>query len=191
MGTPSPTTSSPVSQPSATTAPSSSYTTNSTSFEEVFFNDFEAPDKWGNFYKGGNHAARYKGGKHAYSGDAAIRIRNGDGKNSAIISNEFDVSEYAVVNVHFIFKPLGVEAGEALALEYSVDGGANYYTENTWRKGVDFENGSFYGMTEDIIVKPDDENMKIRFIALGDQNNDKTIGPMMQSKYRSLEQTQT
>merc|ERR1712174_62531 len=159
--TPIPTTASPT----TTVSPSSNPSKDATSFEEVFFNDFEAPNNWGNFYKGGMHAGRHTAGKYAYSGSAALRIRRGDGTNSSIISNAFDVSKYTHVNVRFIFKSKTVEAGEAFALEYSVDGGATYDTVKKWTKGVDFENKNFYGMTEDITVKPDDDNMKIRFIA--------------------------
>merc|ERR1719266_1513904 len=168
-----PTTSSPVSQPTGTAAPTITSSNNTTDYEEIFFNDFEAPNNWGNFVSGGNYATRYANEKHAYSGQAALRIREGDGKSSAIISSDFDVSEYTYINVRFVFKSLGVEAGEAFALEYSVDGGVNYYTKNTWRNGADFVNGQFYGMTENVAVKPSDEKIRIRFIALGDERNDR------------------
>jgi len=162
-----------VSQPTGTAAPTITSSNNTTDYEEIFFNDFEAPNNWGNFVSGGNYATRYANEKHAYSGQAALRIREGDGKSSAIISSDFDVSEYTYINVRFVFKSLGVEAGEAFALEYSVDGGVNYYTKNTWRNGADFVNGQFYGMTENVAVKPSDEKIRIRFIALGDERNDR------------------
>merc|ERR1719203_2221356 len=146
--------------------------TGTAEYEEVFFNDFETPDKWGNFESGGSNAIRYIGGTHAMSGNAALRIRN-SGEGSDIISTEFDVTNYSAVVVSFVFKARGLEDGEAFALEYSVDGGATYDVQNTWRKGVDFDNDAFRGYVENIEVKPDNVVMKIRFIPLGDENNDK------------------
>lgn len=156
---------------SPTTSPTTSVTSNSTDWELIFSNDFE--DGWGEFNKGGEHAGRHKKGRNSFSGEAALFVRHGQGKASAIISNAFDVSDYDAVEVSFMFKPVGTENGEAFALEYSVDGGVQYSTENTWRSGVDFNNGQYYAMVEDILVKPSFDNMRIRFVALGDEKNDR------------------
>jgi len=155
-------------------APTSNSTSNSTTtWDEVFFNDFEVPNKFGDFAKGGNMAGRHGKGVHSFSGKGALFIRHGLGKRSALISRPFDVSDYNEVKVDFMFKAVGTENGEGFSLEYSVDGGVEYYTEKTWRNGEDFSNGEYYAVVENIAVKPSFEKMRIRFIALGNQKNDR------------------
>jgi len=146
---------------------------NTYSWEEVFFNDFERPDRWGNFNKGGNHAGWHGKGVHSFSGKGALFIRHGRGKSSAIISDLFAISNYTDVKVDFMFKAVGTEVDEGFALEYSIDGGVEYSRVKTWKRGTDFKNGEYNAVIEEFMVNPSFGNMRIRFIALGNQKNDR------------------
>ena len=161
-----------------TLAPTYSPTSNSTSnstmeWDEVFFNDFEWPNKYGDFTKGGNLARWHGWGKHSFSGKGALEIRHGMGKRSAFISKPFDVANYTEIKVDFMFKAVGTEDGEGFSLEYSADGGNKYTTEKTWKKGTDFENDEYYAVVENIEVDSSFDKMRIRFIATADQYNDR------------------
>jgi hypothetical protein len=136
------------------------------SSELIFANNFEEDEGWGNFHSGGKHAKRTNGGK--------LMIRHGKGKESAVYSDEFDVTKYEEVEVHFRFKSRGVEIGEGFTLEYFLNnGGDEWVTHRDWMFEEDFANTKrWHEGTENIPVDNYDGNMQVRFRCIGASKED-------------------
>mmetsp|Transcript_22490 Transcript_22490/g.27724 ORF Transcript_22490/g.27724 Transcript_22490/m.27724 type:complete len:655 (-) Transcript_22490:122-2086(-) len=139
------------------------------SSELIFANNFEEDEEdggWGNFHSGGAHAKRTIGGK--------LMIRHGKGKNSAVYSDEFDVTKYEEVEVHFRYKSKGVEVGQGFALEYLLNnGGDEWVPHRNWMFELDFgDSKRWHEGVETIPVSTYDGNMQVRFRCIGESKKD-------------------
>jgi len=139
----------------------------------IFENDFESPNDLGDFFIGGVDATRYIG-SNAHSGEASIRLRNGNGKDSAMVSDPIDVSVYDELKVKFHFLTEEFESNDGFVLEYAADGGSNFVVEGQWLKADDFENGTWNEIKESIFIDVNVSTVRfrIRFTSTGATDND-------------------
>ena len=144
MPSPSPTTLAPTVQP----VPSSGG-----DWEEIFYNDFEAPNQWGNWIDGllgDGDARRYGGGIYTHSGIGSIKLRDDSGMASAVYTNDMSVSQYKTLRVDFWYYARSMDnPREDFFLEYSTDSGATWKVVNSWAQSIDFENNVWYQEAQD------------------------------------------
>ena len=101
-----------------------------TGFTRVTFDDFEAPNRWGNFIDGGSGVWLYtksvaNGGNDDYrNGTGSALIRNKLGGDSSIFSRDLlsQVSFFGEIRVKFWAYVFSFEGNEDFFLEYTLDG---------------------------------------------------------------------
>ena len=101
-----------------------------TQFTRVTFDDFEPPDRWGNFIDGGSSAWLYtrptaNGGNDDWrNGTGSARLRNKKGGDSSIFSKDLlsSVSSFGEIQVKFWAYVFSFEGSEDFFLEYTLDG---------------------------------------------------------------------
>jgi hypothetical protein len=127
----------------------------------IFENDFESPNDLGDFFIGGVDATRYTG-SIVHSGEASIMLRNGDGKDSAMVSDPIDVSGYDELKVKFHFLTQEFESNDGFVLEYAADGGSDFIVGEQWLQADDFTNGDWNEVTNSIFVDANVSTIRIR-----------------------------
>ena len=108
----------------------SSTTPDFTQFTRITFDDFEPPNRWGNFIDGGASAWLYtkptaNGGNDDWrKGTASARLRSKQGVASSIFTKDLlsDVSSFGEIKVKFWAYVVSFEGSEDFFLEYTTDG---------------------------------------------------------------------
>lgn len=138
------------------------------------FDDFESG--WGNYSDGGNDCRRYTGGTHAWQGISAINIQDNSGVASSFtLTNGIDVHGpgYTSIEVNFFFKAVSMENGEDFWVQYF--DGSTWHTVETFVRGTDFNNNTFYEVTvvidEANYTFPDDMQIRFRCDASGNRDD--------------------
>ncbi|MFK7806644.1 MAG: peroxidase family protein, partial [Saprospiraceae bacterium] len=72
----------------------------------------------------------------------AIELED-NGSNAAMYTPAMDLSEVTDIKFDFLYKGHGMDHGEKLMLEFSVNGGSSYAVIQEWIKGIHFSNGSY------------------------------------------------
>jgi hypothetical protein len=93
-------------------------------FEEFFNNGFEV-------FQDGGGDAKFRNGN--------LLIRD-DSSSSKAYTNDYDVSSYLELRVHFSYKANGMESQEMFILEYSYNNGDSWLNAKQFVGGADFEN---------------------------------------------------
>ena len=147
-------------------------------WKQLTYDDFESG--FGNYTDGGEDCDLYTGGTYAHEGDNAANIQNNSGVASSFyhtngIDVAIDVTKYSLIKVEFWYYPVGMENGEDFWVQFY--NGSTWQTVMVYTCGTDFENGSFYEITDtDIIIDSSvynfSSNMKIRFICDASDSQD-------------------
>jgi hypothetical protein len=98
-----------------------------TQYSRLTFDDFEAPNRWGNFIDGGSSAWLYtnvNGNNDYRKGTGSARLRNKLGGDSSIYSRDLlsTVSFFGELKVKFWAYVFSFEGNEDFFLEYTTDG---------------------------------------------------------------------
>jgi len=93
---------------------------------------------------GGGDCARVNSSR-SFEGNYSVRIRDNSGTRSSMTLPNVDLTAYDTVDVEFHFYPNSMENGEDFWLRYY--NGSSWTTVETWARGTDFNNGSFYTST--------------------------------------------
>jgi hypothetical protein len=99
---------------------------------------------WDGWLDGGSDVSRYLGALSP-EGQYCIRIRDNSGEQSAMTSPVYNLSTYNTVNVQFMFRADGMEAGEDFWLRYY--NGSTWNTVATFIAGTNFVNNQVYTAT--------------------------------------------
>jgi hypothetical protein len=99
---------------------------------------------WDNWQDGGSDCARVSSA-NSYEGNYSIRIRDNSGVASAMTLSNIDVSPYSSVEIDFYFYVFSMENGEDFWLRFY--DGSTWSTVQTWARGTDIENNTFYNAT--------------------------------------------
>ena len=120
---------------------------------EIFYNDFEAPNQWGNWVDGlpgDGDARRYGGGVYTHSGLGSIKLRDDSDMASSVFTNDISVSRYQMLRVEFWYYARSMDnPNEDFFLERSIDGGLTWKVVNSWARSIDFENDRWYFVVQD------------------------------------------
>ncbi len=108
---------------------------------------------WDAWQDGGSDCARYSG-SYAAEGNYAIRIRDNSGTASAMTSPSIDLSTYTTAEISFSFAARSMENNEDFWVRYY--DGSSWTTIQTYRRGTDFNNNTFY--TTSITINSSDYN---------------------------------
>ncbi|WP_299367458.1 immunoglobulin-like domain-containing protein [Winogradskyella sp.] len=117
-------------------------TTSNVVLNEGFFET--GLDRW---IDGGSDCARVQSA-NSFEGNFSVRIRDNSGVASSMTLNNIDVTPYSSVEVDFYFYVFSMENGEDFWLRF-FDGSA-WNTVQTWTRGVDINNNTFYNATVNI-----------------------------------------
>ena len=136
-------------------------------WEEIFYNDFEAPNQWGDWVDGlpgDGDARRYGGGGvYTHSGLGSIKLRDDSGMASSVYTNDVAVSQYQTLRLEFWYYARSMDSPrEDFFLEYSTDGGTVWKVINSWAQSIDFENDSWYFVVQDFDAS-DMSTVRLRF----------------------------
>ncbi|WP_339622746.1 immunoglobulin-like domain-containing protein [uncultured Winogradskyella sp.] len=101
-------------------------------------------DSW---VDGGSDCARVNSA-NSFEGNFSVRIRDNSGVASSMTLPNIDVTAFTEVEVDFYFYVFSMENGEDFWLRF-FDGSA-WNTAQTWTRGVDIENNTFYNATVSI-----------------------------------------
>lgn len=96
---------------------------------------------------GGSDCARVNSA-NSFEGQFSIRIRDNSGVASSMTLNNIDVTSFSSVEVDFYFYVFSMENGEDFWLRFF--DGSQWTTVQTWTRGVDIENNTFYNATVSI-----------------------------------------
>ncbi|MCR9253997.1 MAG: endonuclease [bacterium] len=102
---------------------------------------------WDGWIDGGSDCFRYSGSR-SWEGSYSIRLRDNSGTGSAMTSSSYDLSGWDRVEVEFYFYSYSMENGEDFWVRYF--DGSSWNTVETYARGTDFENNSFYVATVEI-----------------------------------------
>ncbi|WP_299112136.1 immunoglobulin-like domain-containing protein [uncultured Winogradskyella sp.] len=111
---------------------------------------------WDSWIDGGNDCARVNSA-NSYEGNFSIRIRDNSGVASSMSLNNIDVTPYSSIEVDFYFYVFSMENGEDFWLRF-FDGSA-WNTVQTWTRGTDIENNTFYNAT--VTITPAQYNFAV------------------------------
>lgn len=121
---------------------------------------------------GGSDCARRNDPARSFENDFSIRIRDNSGVASSMTLNNIDVTSFASVEVDFYFYVFSMENGEDFWLRFF--DGSSWITVETWTRGVDIENNTFYNAT--VNISPAQYNFAVnsgfRFQCDASGNND-------------------
>ena len=112
------------------------------SFSQTYTNSEDFASGWGIWNDGGNDCNRRTTGTP--NGTAAIELRDNSGDQSAMDTDNIDLSSYSRANISFEYRTSSIESGEQLWVKYSDDGGSSWSTIATYTNPGDFVNGTFY-----------------------------------------------
>ena len=93
---------------------------------------------------GGSDCARVQSA-NSFEGLWSVRIRDNSGVASSMTLNNIDVTPYSSVEVDFYFYVFSMENGEDFWLRFF--DGSVWNTVQTWTRGVDIDNNTFYNAT--------------------------------------------
>ncbi len=127
---------------------------------------------WDGWQDGGSDCARYSG-SYAAEGNYAIRIRDNSGSASAMTSPNIDLSAYTSAEISFSFIGRSMENNEDFWVRFY--DGSSWTTIQTYRRGTDFNNNTFY--TASVTINSSDynfaSNARFRFQCDASVNNDR------------------
>ncbi len=141
------------------------------SWVTITYDDFEGG--FGNYTDGGGDCSLYSGGTYAHQGSRAIDIQDNSGTASSFYhTSGYNVTGYTELEVEFWFFPRSMESGEDFWLQYY--NGSSWQTVESWARGVDFVNNSFY---HEVVSIPSGSynyptNAKLRFRCDASGNGD-------------------
>ena len=143
---------------------------------EIFYNDFEAPNQWGNWVDGlpgDGDARRYGGGGvYTHSGLGSIKLRDDSGMASSVYTNDISVSQYQTLRLEFWYYARSMDnPREDFFLEYSTDGGIGWEVINSWAQNIDFDNNRWYFVAQDFDVSSN-SIIRLRFRCDASGNGD-------------------
>ena len=136
---------------------------------EIIYDEFES--SFGNWNDGGTDCIRYTSGTHAHQGNAAVDLQDNT-STSVVTTDTLSLSGYSEVEVDFWYKARSMESGEDFWLQISTNGGSSYTTVQTWARGTDFQNGTFYDESVTITGYSLTDQMRIRFRCDASGNGD-------------------
>jgi Metallo-peptidase family M12B Reprolysin-like/GEVED domain/Bacterial surface protein, Ig-like domain/MAM domain, meprin/A5/mu/Secretion system C-terminal sorting domain/Fibronectin type III domain len=120
---------------------------------------------------GGSDCARVNSA-NSYEGNFSVRIRDNSGVASSMTLSNIDVTSFTEVEVDFYFYVLSMENGEDFWLRFF--DGSVWSTVQTWTRGVDINNNTFYNAT--VSISPAQYNFAVnsgfRFQNDASGNND-------------------
>jgi|GEM_PF-216313 len=93
---------------------------------------------------GGSDCARLQDTR-SYEGIYSVRIRDNSGTASAMTYSNVDITGFAEVQVNFYFYVVSMENNEDFWLRYY--NGSSWTTIETWARGIDINNNTFYNAT--------------------------------------------
>jgi putative surface-exposed virulence protein len=105
--------------------------------------NFEAG--WGIWNDGGSDCTRTNSStpNNTYS----IDLQDNSGGASAMTTNDIDLTSYGSVDLSLDFEAVSMDKGEDFWILYSDDGGSNWNTIATYKRGVNLSNGIAYSET--------------------------------------------
>lgn len=118
-----------------------------TTTTEVLASYFETG--WDNWTDGGGDCYRYNGSRSS-EGSYSIRLRDNSGVASSMTSPSMDLDAYSEVTLDFAFRAYSMENGEDFFVKYSDDNGSTWTTIETFARGTDFSNNTFYDVSLDL-----------------------------------------
>ncbi len=137
----------------------------------ITYDDFESG--WGSYTDGGGDCARYTRSRYAHQGSAAADIQDNSGTASSFYHTAgYNVSGYSELEVDFWFYAYSMESNEDFWLQYY--DGSTWRTVETWARGVDFNNNTFYHETVAISSGSYNfpTNARLRFMCDASNNQD-------------------
>ncbi|WP_411893900.1 immunoglobulin-like domain-containing protein [Winogradskyella sp. A2] len=139
---------------------------------DVILNEGYFETGWDSWIDGGSDCARRSDAARSYEGQYSIRIRDNSGVASSMTLNNIDVTSFNSVEVDFYFYVLSMENGEDFWLRFF--DGSSWSTVQTWTRGVDINNNTFYNAT--VTITPAQYNFAVnsgfRFQNDASGNND-------------------
>ncbi|WP_422106728.1 immunoglobulin-like domain-containing protein [Winogradskyella sp.] len=105
---------------------------------------------------GGSDCARVQSA-NSFEGLWSVRIRDNSGVASSMTLNNIDVTPYSSVEVDFYFYVFSMENGEDFWLRFF--DGSVWNTVQTWTRGVDIDNNTFYNAT--VTITPAQYNFAV------------------------------
>ncbi len=108
---------------------------------EIIYDEFESG--FGNWNDGGTDCIRYTGGTFAHQGDDAVDLQDNT-STSLMSTSNLALSGYSQILVEFWYYPRNFNGSEDFWLQIRPNSGSGYSTVQTWARGTDFSNGTFY-----------------------------------------------
>ncbi|WP_296319330.1 immunoglobulin-like domain-containing protein [Winogradskyella sp.] len=105
---------------------------------------------------GGSDCARVNSA-NSFEGNFSIRIRDNSGVASSMTLSNIDVTSFTSVEVDFYFYVFSMENGEDFWLRFF--DGSTWSTVQTWTRGVDIDNNTFYNAT--VTITPAQYNFAV------------------------------
>ncbi|WP_296385131.1 immunoglobulin-like domain-containing protein [Winogradskyella sp.] len=105
---------------------------------------------------GGSDCARVSSA-NSYEGNYSIRIRDNSGVSSSMTLSNIDVTPYSSIEVDFYFYVFSMENNEDFWLRFF--DGSSWNTVQTWVRGTDIENNTFYNAT--VTITPAQYNFAV------------------------------
>ncbi len=136
---------------------------------EIIYDEFESG--WGNWTDGGSDCRRYTGGTYAHQGSAAVNLQDNTG-SSVVSTSNLALSGYSEILVDFWYRARSMENNEDFWLQISTNGGSGYTTVQSWARGTDFSNGTFYEESVTINGYTLTDQTRIRFRVDASNNGD-------------------
>jgi len=97
---------------------------------------------------GGNDVHRYSGNRSS-EGSFSMRLRDNSGTNSSITTaTSYDLTGYDAVKITFVFFAHSMDGQEDFWVRIATSSG--WQTVKSYRRGIEFENGTFYAVTVNI-----------------------------------------
>jgi PKD repeat protein len=138
----------------------------------ITYDEFESG--WGSNTDGGNDCSRYTYGTRAHQGSAAIDIQDNSGVASSFYHTVgYDVTGYTDLEVEFWFYAYSMDnTSEDFWLQYY--NGSTWQTVETWARGIDFNNNTFYNVVVSIPAGTYNypSNARLRFMCDASGNQD-------------------
>ncbi|MBO3115163.1 DUF5011 domain-containing protein [Winogradskyella sp. DF17] len=121
---------------------------------------------------GGSDCARRNDPARSFENNFSIRIRDNSGVASSMTLSNVDVTSFNEVEVDFYFYVLSMENGEDFWLRFF--NGSQWITVQTWTRGIDINNNTFYNATVTIPASQYNfaANSGLRFQCDASGNND-------------------
>ena len=99
---------------------------------------------WDSWIDGGSDCARVNS-SYSFEGSYSIRIRDNSGTASSMTLSNVDVTPFSQIEVDFYFYVFSMENNEDFWLRFY--NGSQWITVQTWTRGVNIDNNTFYNAT--------------------------------------------